>query len=168
MASIRHQKASSSSSSTPQWKYDVFLSFRGKDTRNGFTDHLYAALTEKGILTFRDEEKLEMGKSISPDLFRAIEESRSSIVILSKNYASSRWCLDELVKIIGCMNEMKMIVLPIFYDVDPSDVRNQTNTFAKAFANHENNFKDNIGKVQRWRTALREVANLKGWHIQDR
>ena len=65
---------SPSSSSTPQWKYEVFLSFRGVDTRRGFTDHLYAALQRKGILTFRDDEELERGKSISPELLKAIEE----------------------------------------------------------------------------------------------
>ena len=81
MTSMSTQKASSSS--TPSWKYDVFLSFRGEDTRNNFMDHLYKALNDKGIVTFRDEEKLERGKSISPELFKAIEESRFAIVILS-------------------------------------------------------------------------------------
>ena len=171
MAAISTQTASSSSSvssSTPEWKYDVFLSFRGEDTRNRFTDHLYVALKQKGIFTFRDEEKLETGKSISSELLKAIEESRSAIVILSRNYASSTWCLDELVKIIRCMKEMKMMVLPIFYDVDPSTIRKQMGTFAPTFDKHEEHFKDRIEKVQAWRTALTEVANLKGWHVQDR
>ncbi|KAL4598048.1 hypothetical protein ACB092_11G030900 [Castanea dentata] len=170
MAAISTQSTSSSSSissSTPQWKYEVFLSFRGEDTRNRFTDHLYVALKQKGILTFRDEEKLETGKSISSELLKAIEKSRFAIVILSRNYASSTWCLDELVKIIGCMKEMKMIVIPIFYDVDPSTIRKQMGTFAQAFAKHEH-FKECTEKVQAWRTALIEVANLKGWHVQDR
>ena len=104
----------SSSSSSRQWKYDVFLSFRGMDTRNNFTDNLYAALQRTGIFTFRDNEMRERGKSISPELLKAIEESRISIVILSKNYASSTWCLDELAKIIQCMKVMGMTVLPIF------------------------------------------------------
>ena len=114
MSSIITQKASPSSSSTPQWKYDVFLSFRGEDTRNNFTDHLYVALRQKGIITFRDEEKLERGKSISSELLKAIEESRFAIVILSKNYATSTWCLNELVKIIECMKEMKTTVFQFF------------------------------------------------------
>ena len=90
---------SSSSSSTHMWKYDVFLSFRGEDTRNNFTDHLYAALNQKGIYTFRDDQKLERGKLITPVLLKAIEDSLFAIVVLSKNYASSTWCLDELAKI---------------------------------------------------------------------
>ena len=170
MSAINTQTASSSSSfsSSTQGRYDVFLSFRGEDTRNSFTDHLYVALKQKGIFPFRDEEKLETGKSIAPELLKAIEESRSAIVILSRNYASSTWCLDELVKIIGRMKEMKMTVIPIFYNVDPSNVRKQKGTFAQAFDKHEERFKDRMENVQTWRTALTEVANHKGWHVQDR
>ncbi|OIT05497.1 tmv resistance protein n [Nicotiana attenuata] len=93
------QKSSScfSSVQTFRWSYDVFLSFRGEDVRKIFVDHLYVA-------TFKDDENLERGKSISPDLMRAIEESRISLVIFSKNYANSTWCLDELVKIMKCKN----------------------------------------------------------------
>ena len=169
MASMSIERASSSSpssSDTPRWTYDVFLSFRGKDTRNNFTDHLFDALKRKGIFTFRDDEKLERGKSISPELEKAIEESRFSIVILSRNYAFSRWCLEELAKIVGCRKKKGMTVLPIFYNVDPSDVRKQTGTFAQAFVEHEKRFK--IEEVEKWRDALIEVANLSGWDLKDR
>ena len=158
----------SSSSSSRRWIYDVFLSFRDEDTRNNFTDHLYAALQRSGIFTFRDNERLERGKSISPELVKAIEESRFAIVILSRNYASSTWCLDELAKIIQCMKEMEMTVLPIFYGVDPSDVRKQMRSFAQAFVEHEERLKENTKNVQTWRAALSEVVNLSGWHLQDR
>ena len=156
------------SSSTAQWKYDVFLSFRGIDTRRSFTDHLYAALKQKGIFTFRDNEELERGKYISMELLKAIEESRFAIVIFSKNYAFSTWCLDELAKIVKCMKETGLTVLPIFYDVDPCDVRKQMETFGQAFNEHAERFKENIEKIETWRSALREVACLSGWHLQDR
>ena len=158
---------SPSSSSTRQWKYDVFLSFMGEDTCKNFSDHLYTALKQKGINTFRDEEEFERGKSIS-ELFKAIEESHIAIVIFSKNYASSKWCLDELAKINKCRKEMGLIVLPIFYNVDPSDVRKQAGTFEQAFINHQKCFEDNIEMVERWRAALREVADITGWHLQNR
>ena len=89
---------SSSSSSAARLKYDVFLSFRGEDTRNSLADLLYDAFNQKGINAFKDDEKLGKGKTISPELSRAIEESRFAVVIFSKNYASSTWCLDELAK----------------------------------------------------------------------
>ena len=116
---------SSSSSSSRKWKYNVFLSFRGEDTRRSFIDHLYTTLKQKGIFTFRDNEELERGKPIKPELLVAIEESLYAIVIFSKNYASSTWCLDELVKIMECKDKIGLIVHLIFYDVDPSEVRNR-------------------------------------------
>ena len=81
----------------PGSKFDVFLSFRGEDTRTNFTDHLYTALVEKGIHTFRDDEELERGERISQNLLQAIEESGVFIIIFSENYANSKWCLNELV-----------------------------------------------------------------------
>ncbi|KAM7473445.1 hypothetical protein LguiB_020688 [Lonicera macranthoides] len=120
--------ASSSSSSAEdhhihRCKYDVFLSFRGEDTRKTFIDHLYSALVRSGIYTFKDDERLKTGESISPALLKAIEESSFAVVVFSKNYASSRWCLDELVKIMECSNKSPkgQTVIPIFYDVKPSD-----------------------------------------------
>jgi hypothetical protein len=49
-------KGASSSPFNGQYKYDVFLSFRGEDTRNGFTSHLNGILRHKGITTFIDDE----------------------------------------------------------------------------------------------------------------
>ncbi|XP_062020079.1 TMV resistance protein N-like isoform X1 [Rosa rugosa] len=154
------------SPSPPQWKYDVFLSFRGEDTRKAFTDHLYTALDHQGITTFRDDPQLHKGEAISPALFAAIEESRFALIVLSQNYASSTWCLDELVRILECM-KARETVLPIFYDVDPSDVRKQTGRFKEAFIDHEERFKDDKEKVQRWRSALTEVATFSGWNSKE-
>ena len=120
------------------------------------------ALKKKGVITFRDYENLERGKYILVELFKAIEKSRFAIVILSKHFATSTWCLEELATIIERMKEKGMIVLPTFYNVDPSNVWKQTGTFAQAFTEHEERFKENVEKVQTWRDALRKVTNLFG------
>ncbi|ESR40242.1 hypothetical protein CICLE_v10024735mg [Citrus x clementina] len=148
-------------------KYDVFLSFRGEDTRKSFTGHLSTALKNKRIYLFRDDKELQKGGSISPGLLKAIEESRISVIVLSKNYASSTWCLDELVKIVECKNREDQI-FPIFYDVEPTVVRKQTASFGEAFAKHEEVFRNNVEKVQKWRDALKVVANKSGWELKDR
>ncbi|KAL5845657.1 hypothetical protein ACOSQ3_009181 [Xanthoceras sorbifolium] len=150
----------SSSSSAPQFKYDVFLSFRGEDTRYNFTSHLHKAVSDKQVVIFIDY-KLNGGDEISPSLLEAIEKSQISIIIFSRNYASSRWCLEELVKILECREQYGQIVIPLFYGIDPSDVRNQTGSFADAFAEHE---QKSSHKVQIWKDALKKAANLSGWH----
>ncbi|XP_058200264.1 disease resistance protein RPV1-like [Rhododendron vialii] len=149
-------EAPSLSSSIPSnFKYDVFLSFSGLDTRNNFTSHLLAALEQHGFHTFRDDTKLNRGENIGYELLKAIEESRISLVILSRNYAASRWCLDELVKIMECRETLQQIVVPIFYNVEPSDVRAQKGSLEEAFAKHEECLKEGLGgRVEKRREAL--------------
>ncbi|KAL3747215.1 hypothetical protein ACJRO7_016055 [Eucalyptus globulus] len=152
------------------YRYDVFLSFRGEDTRNGFTGHLHAALDQRGIDAFLDEEELRQGEEIAPAILGAIRESRISIVVFSENYASSSWCLDELVRIVECRDTMGQIVWPVFYKVDPSDVRRQRGRYGQALIDHEERLKSNSSdpeKVKRWREALTPAANLSGWHLVD-
>ncbi|GKD22759.1 NB-ARC domains-containing protein [Tanacetum coccineum] len=95
--------------------------------------------TQKGIRAFRDDNELPKGEEISPHLYKAIEESRFLIVIFSKEYASSSWCLRELVKILECKQteHPKHEVRTIFYDVKPDVVRSQTESYAEAFAKHQ-------------------------------
>jgi len=153
----------SSSSSSICEKYDVFLSFRGKDTRDNFTSHLYAALRRKQIMTYIDEVSLERGDKIHLALPEAIQKSEIAIIIFSKDYASSSWCLRELEHILKCHAEKKKMIIPIFYGVDPSDIRKQKGSYEKSFIKHENRFKDNLKMVEKWRLALTESANLSGW-----
>ncbi|XVF78486.1 hypothetical protein PTKIN_Ptkin14bG0137600 [Pterospermum kingtungense] len=156
-----------SSSSSSSHKYDVFLSFRGEDTRKNFTDHLHAALKRKGILTFRDDQKLETGKEIGPELTKTIQESWCSLIVFSQTYVFSRWCLDELAEIVQRKRERGHEVFPIFYDVDPSDLKNQAGKVKEAFDKHAESYKEDKVRIQRWRTALATVASIKGWHLKD-
>ncbi|XP_021814678.1 TMV resistance protein N-like [Prunus avium] len=64
------------------------------------------------------------------------------------------------------MNLMGQTILPVFYHVDPSEVRKKADS-GEAFSKHEEAFKDNKQNVQRWRDALTQVSNLSGWHLQD-
>ncbi|KAL4290056.1 hypothetical protein GQ457_14G025330 [Hibiscus cannabinus] len=152
-----------SSSSSGHVKHQVFLSFRGEDTRLNFTSHLRKALKDAGMSVFFDEDALERGEEISPALSRAIEASRLSIVVLSSDYASSKSCLAELSDIMHRWETQGHIVLPIFYHVDPSHVRNLGGTFKKSFDDHESK---RLHQVQRWKTAFAQVGKLKGWHIE--
>ncbi|MFS7917248.1 putative TIR domain, P-loop containing nucleoside triphosphate hydrolase [Helianthus anomalus] len=152
----------STSSAPTHYKYDVFLSFRGEDTRHSFTDHLYEALCKAGVTTFRDDVEIHEGQELKPEIERSITESKSSVIVFSENFANSSWCLDELWLILQQKRNGGHLVLPVFYKVDPSDVRNQRGSYsiqAKAGVEGTKWTHDNM---RRWKAALREVANLKG------
>ncbi|XP_050142447.1 disease resistance protein Roq1-like isoform X6 [Malus sylvestris] len=148
-------------------KYDVFINFRGEDTRLGITSHLHAALLQKKIETYIDY-RLQKGEEIGPVLLEAIEKSTHSVIIFSQNYASSTWCLDELVHILECKERYGQKVMPVFYDINPSDVRKQRGSYAAAFAQLEKRFKDSIDKVHKWRRALKAAADLSGFDYSNK
>ncbi|KAF8024588.1 hypothetical protein BT93_F1686 [Corymbia citriodora subsp. variegata] len=150
-----------SSSSKPRRNYHVFLSFRGSDVRNNFLGHLYIALDQTGIYTYIDSEELKKGEQISPMLMKAIEESRIAIVPFSENYASSRWCLEEVAKIMECKAQRDLIVLPIFYKVEPREIRGQRKSYGRAMAAHQSKFGKDSEIVKRWKKALFEADEAK-------
>ena len=63
------------------------------------------------------------------------------------------------------MNAGSLTVFPIFYKVDPSDVRKQKGRFGEAFVEHEKNSNE---RVKTWREALTQVANLSGWDSRNK
>ncbi|CAN1245261.1 Disease resistance protein L6 [Linum grandiflorum] len=147
-------------------EYEVFLSFRGPDVRKSFADFLYSYLVRSKIRTFRDEEELQKGETIAPSLVQAITESKIYIPILSKSYASSKWCLQELAKMVECCRKGKgHIIFPVFYFMDPRDVRHQAGPYEEAFEQHSK--KHDAVIIQDWRIALQEVGQMKGWHVTE-
>ncbi|KAF7851279.1 hypothetical protein BT93_L4210 [Corymbia citriodora subsp. variegata] len=158
---------SSNSSSKRKRRYDVFLSFRGTDVRKNFVSHLYTALHQSGIYTFIDNREMRKGEQIQPALMKAIEESQVAIIVFSKNYASSSWCLEEMAKIMECKAQKGLIVLPVFYKVRPTEVRKRKRSYGRAMAKHESKFGKDSHKVKRWKDVLFDVSNLSGWHVVD-
>ncbi|KAH0726927.1 hypothetical protein KY284_002792 [Solanum tuberosum] len=136
-------------------KSQVLLSFKG----NTFADHLYEALAGAGFVTLRGGDGNEGGEEIKLKLRKGVEESGISIIIFSNDYVSSSLCLDELVMILNCSKRRS--VLPIFYHVDPSDVRKQKGRIGEAFDRYEE------AKVRKWKEALKQVADLGGMVLQN-
>ncbi|GJZ91596.1 Toll/interleukin-1 receptor domain-containing protein [Tanacetum coccineum] len=154
--------STSTSSIQKSFKYDVFLSFRGEDTRKNFVDHLYHALKQKSIVTYKDDENIKQGKMISDELIKAIEDSKFYIIVFSKNYASSSWCLEELVKIMECQTMDEHTAYPVFYDVEPTQVRKQTGAVGVSFEKHKEE-----NDARKWREALKEASDLAGFELKS-
>lgn len=141
------------------YHYDVFLSFRGPDTRQGFVDCLYHFLTNAGIQVFKDDEDLRRGERIE-EVLEAVENSKICIPVFSKDYASSKWCLRELAK----MAELEKQIIPIFYDVTPDDVKLRTGLYREKLRGLPERLASE--KVQ-WEKALVEVASISGWELKN-
>ncbi|KAL2994612.1 hypothetical protein AAZX31_10G173900 [Glycine max] len=150
------------SSSCPK-KYDIFISFRGEDIRTTFIGHLRSALSGPNIKAYADDHDLQKGQEIWPSLCQAIQDSHFAIVVFSENYAESKWCLKELVQILHCRKTQGLVVIPVFYQVDPSHIRKCTGTYGEAIAKHKDN-----QSVQDWKAALTEAANISGWDTRSR
>ncbi|KAK2379129.1 disease resistance protein RPV1 [Trifolium repens] len=152
-----------SSNMTNQPKmYDVFLSFRGEDNRAKFIAHLYSSLQNAGIYAFRDAE-IQRGDLISISLLQAIGRSRISIIVLSINYANSRWCMLELEKIMEIGRTRDLVVVPVFYEVDPSEVRHQDGQFGKAFEDLISTISVDESTKSNWRRELFNFGGIAGF-----
>ncbi|KAL1215235.1 Disease resistance protein RPS6 [Cardamine amara subsp. amara] len=144
--------------------YDVFPSFSGEDVRITFLSHFLKELDQKSIIVFKDNE-IERSRSLNPELKQAIKDSRIAVVIFSKNYASSSWCLNELLEIVKSKEEYDQIVIPIFYGLDSSHVTNQTGDFGKKF--EETCYGKTEELITQWKKALTKVASILGYNSVD-
>ncbi|BAT97020.1 hypothetical protein LR48_Vigan11g145600 [Vigna angularis] len=149
--------------------HDVFINFRGEDTRRKFVSHLHYALSNAGVNTFFDEENLVKGMQLQ-ELMRAVEGSQIAIVVFSQTYTESTWCLDELEQIIKCNQTQGQSVLPVFYEIDPSDVRHQKGDFGKSLeeaARRTYSGEQLERALSRWSRALNKAAGISGWDVRN-
>ncbi|XP_015078521.1 TMV resistance protein N-like [Solanum pennellii] len=142
--------------SVQKWKFDVFFNFRLQDLDNSFVADLYERLKDMGINVFQPDVMSESGEQISTEILDAIEESRIAITICSKDYTSSPRCLEELTKIMECVDNKGLEFFFVFYKVEPSDDLRPTGTFDADLKGSD------LEKVQRWQDALRKAADMAG------
>ncbi|CAN0928127.1 Disease resistance-like protein DSC1 [Linum grandiflorum] len=157
-----------SSYSTPytgEWEYDVFLCFRGDDTRDGFTGHLLSALSDKKIRTFIDN-MLAKTESID-ELISILQRCALSVVVFSEKFADSIWCLEEVVTIARRMTEFGHRVLPVFYKVDPYDVTGNSRSYATTMDREYKSRSTYVEDKKKWMDALKAVANSSGHTSQN-
>lgn len=142
----------------PQIDYDVFLSFRGPDTRQGFTDVLYAHMVRAGIRVFRDNDELMVGDQIKT-ILQAINNSQLCVPIFSETFASSKWCLREVKRMV----RLNKAIVPIFCNVSSDDVKLKTQTYQAFMEEHETKY--GRKRVEKWKDALKAAAQFKGQEV---
>ncbi|PWA80030.1 TMV resistance protein N [Artemisia annua] len=143
------------------------MNYSYEDIGKQFISHLQGALSRRGF-TISDRTMLPVGQDTRLQLLKAIEESEIYVVVFSNNYASSVRSLDELVDIMECLGRFdQRKVLPVFYNVEPSDVRSQEGSFKEAFQAHKADEDIDSDRVQKWKQALRDAGQLSGLTMQN-
>lgn len=153
----------------PFWaeRYDVFVSFISTDATS-LVSSLNHALRACGINTFNHVYGIPRGGNVDPFALKVIENSRSCIIIFSKNYAISMGCLEELVKSLDCMRTKGTLVFPVYYNVYPSDIQRQRRGHRKASRDIAKFYNVDMKMVRKWRLALCEAANMSGFWTNNR
>lgn len=139
--------------------HQVFLNFRGEELRNGFVSYLETALKNAGINVFIDKDEMR-GEDLTV-LFRRIEESKIALVVFSRRYMESKWCLNELVKIKECVEEKKLVAFPIFFKVNPIELEE---LFYDAREIHSN-VQTHI--MEKWKVALECIKSKMGLTLKE-
>lgn len=140
--------------------YQVFLSFRGPDSRQSLADVLCNDMNIAGICVFRDDDELGIGDEISKILL-AIKNSKICVPIFSRTFAASTWCLREVERMV----DLKKRIMPIFYTASLQDVKLSTELFKKDLRKHEK--KHGRDQVKKWEDALKAVARIKGREVKS-
>lgn len=134
--------------------HDVYISFRHRDTECHIVDDIFAALHQEGVSTYKEDVTLSRKEYI---LLKAIERSRLFVIIFTKKFAVNSWYLDEVTKIIECMQENGQFLLPVFHNVSRSDVQTQKGYFGEVMSEY-----DTHPRMEVWRNALVEATNASG------
>ncbi|XP_059436842.1 probable 2' cyclic ADP-D-ribose synthase BdTIR [Corylus avellana] len=126
---------------------DVFINHRGSDTKKNIAGLLYDHLSRLGIKPFMDSRNMKPGDKLSDEIDAAIRNCKVAVALLSRNYCESRHCLREL----ALLMESNKKVLPIFWDVSPSEL--WVNNNGCQFSDEE---------LRRFERALEQVKDTVG------
>ncbi|XP_022641645.1 TMV resistance protein N-like [Vigna radiata var. radiata] len=144
-------------------KYDVLINFTGEDINRKFVSHLNYAFSTVGLTTFLHHPNAVKSTHIQEPV---LSHCRVVIVVFTQTYSQSAWCLDQLQQIIKWHETYCRHVLPVYYEIQPSDVRLQKGNFGKALkATAQQTFSGQELKhgMSRWSQAITKAANLFGW-----
>jgi len=143
--------------------WDVLINFAGEDIQRTFVSHLDSALSTVGFTTFLHHENAVNPVHIQQPILNLC---RVAIVVFTKTYSRSAWCLHQLQQIIKWRQTYCRHVLPVYYEIQPSDVRLQKGDFGKAFkATAQQTFSGHQLEdgMSRWSHALTKAASIFGW-----
>ena len=116
-------------------------------------------LSAAGLRAFLDCKSIDMGEDSWECIEHAIKRSPVAVVVFSERFADSVWCLRELH---AMLHMSSATVLPVFYNVQPWEVRfpeegRLKGGFEKLCERHPKEV------IDEWREDLEHASKLMGW-----
>lgn len=116
-----------------KYKWDVFISHASED-KEEFVLPLEKKLIENGVKVWIDNQELIMGDSIKRRIEEGLMNSKYGIVVLSDNFFKKEWPQKELDALFSKEIEGKKVILPIWYNVSASFVKENSILLADKYA----------------------------------
>jgi len=124
--------------------------------------YLYEALKRVGLHPFLDCISIGRGKDAWTCIDHAIKTTPLALVIFSKSFAQSPWCLKELHVVLDCHS---VKVLPIFYKVQPWEVSfPEKGQLAAGFTKLTERYDNSL--MEEWRVDMQTTSKLHGWEYK--
>ncbi|GLJ07625.1 hypothetical protein SUGI_0071180 [Cryptomeria japonica] len=155
-----------SSSLIQKPSFDVFINHRGPDVKKTLASSIYGILDSMKVTAFLDSEESQYGDFLPTTIEAAIRGATLHIAIFSESYAESAWCLEQL----SLMLKSGAKIVPIFYHVEPSDLRyvaQGKGKYVAAFNKHEMKCRYKPEKLREWKEALSKVSLYSGQIIKN-
>ncbi|KAL4197726.1 hypothetical protein AMTRI_Chr04g252550 [Amborella trichopoda] len=149
--------------------YDAFISHRGSELKK-LAEKIHGDLSGLGVSSFVDSREIRKGENLSGVIVEAIRASSIWLVLLSKGFAESPWCLDEVRMMVDEREngESKGILIPVYYNVGPDDLRDvNRGPFKKAFRMHRKSKDYSLETIAKWEEVLKQVAEIWGPTFKD-
>lgn len=104
-----------------QFDWDVFVSHASED-KEPFVKQLADRLAIEGIAVWYDEFALTVGDSLRRSIDKGLSKSRYGIVVLSPRFFAKEWPQKELDGLVARERGGEKVILPIWLDLDHSEV----------------------------------------------
>lgn len=117
----------------PSMPWDVFISHASED-KEAVAAPLTKALTDAGLLVWYDSIELKVGNSLRASIDEGLRDSRFGVIILSPAFFGKHWPQLELNGLAQKEVNGEKVILPIWYNVTPEDVRRHSPLLADRFA----------------------------------
>lgn len=119
--------------SEPDATWDVFISHATED-KEPFVRELAEALQAEGLRVWYDKFTLKVGDSLRRSIDEGLALSRFGVVVLSPYFFAKKWPQLELDGLVAREIMGRKVILPIWHNINPDEVRRFSPTLADRIA----------------------------------